>query len=84
MSSDALAIYAGSYAFSQPIEGVLIVKAFTDNITLEIPGIAAASTFYPQSKEEFFDLGGNTARFGFDRAGAPVTLAIGDVVGKRK
>ncbi len=84
MSSQALAAFEGEYAFSVPLEGIVIVKALAESITLEIPGFVTAREFYPESPTKFFDLGGNFVSFEFDDAGVPVTISFGDVVGRRR
>lgn len=84
MSATALSVYGGSYAFSEPVQGTLIVTVHDQYITIEIPGIAAASKFYPSGENKFFDLNGNTAQFGTGNGGSIATLAIGDVIGRKK
>lgn len=84
LNAQEIAKFAGDYAFSQPIEGVVVVKALEETITLEIPGFFAPREFYPDSPTSFFDLGGNRLRFENDAAGTPVTLSFGDVVATRQ
>lgn len=84
MTPQDIAVFEGQYAFSEPIEGVVIVKAFDELITLEIPGFFAAREFYPGSPTSFFDLGGNSLRFELDEAGTPTKINFGDVVGTRQ
>lgn len=83
MTHERLAAFEGEYAFSEPIKGVMIVKSYKETITIEIPGLAAAKEFYPDSATSFFDLGGNALRFELDESQVPIRLIVGDLVGAR-
>lgn len=85
LSTEELSSFAGSYEFSEPLDGTLVVKPTADGITIEIPGIAAETAFYPEVEDPlgFFALSGDFARFEADPSGRPIALMIGDVRGLR-
>ena len=86
LSADELGAFAGVYAFTEPLEGTLVVKPQADSITIEVPGLAAETVFYPdyEDHDEFFTLTGDFAKFERDNSGKPATLKIGDVTGRRR
>jgi CubicO group peptidase (beta-lactamase class C family) len=85
LSAEELGALAGVYTFSAPLAGTLVVKAGRDAVTIEVPGLAAETAFYPTHDEAdvFFSLTGDLASFGRNASGAPATVQVGDVTGKR-
>lgn len=79
----SLAGLAGTYAFSSPIDGTIVVRVQGEALTIEVPGHNRETEFLPRSPDVFEEIAGSVATFHRAGDGQALTVSLGDVIARR-